>query len=78
MSECLFSKDELKLQKVFAREFDFTPKSSLTAKELFVILDKKRDELNAKGVMCRKKAKILTYQKNVLKILKKINIKEKR
>lgn len=50
MNECLFEKAELEPQKIFLREFDFTPKKRiLTAKELFVILDKKRDELNAKG-----------------------------
>lgn len=50
MNECLLEKAELEPQKIFLREFDFTPKKRiLTAKELFVILDKKRDELNAKG-----------------------------
>lgn len=50
MNECLFEKAELEPQKIFLREFDLRPKKQiLTAKELFVILDKKRDELNAKG-----------------------------
>lgn len=53
MCESLFSKDDLKPKKKFEREFDFTSNSQkssiLTTKELFKVLDKKRDELNAKG-----------------------------
>ena len=50
MCESLFSKEDLKPQKKFEREYYFTPKKQVsTAKELFKILDKKRDELNAQG-----------------------------
>lgn len=62
MSECLFSKDELKLQKVFEREFDFASKKMIARKIgdikgfkepqvplIIKALQAKRDELNAKG-----------------------------
>lgn len=62
MSECLFSKDELKPQKAFEREFDFASKKMIARKIgdkkgfkepqvplTIKALQAKRDELNAKG-----------------------------
>lgn len=62
MSECLFSKDELKPQKAFEREFDFASKKMIARKIgdkkgfkepqvplIIKALQAKRDELNAKG-----------------------------
>lgn len=48
MCESLFSKDDLKPEKKFEREFILTPqkKQILTAKEPFKVLDKERERLN--------------------------------
>lgn len=65
MHESLFSKDDLKPQKKYEREHDFKPKKRiLTAKELFAILDKKRDELNAKGDFISMGCPYKTYLKH--------------
>lgn len=47
MNDCLFDKDDLKPEKKFEREFDFTPQKQIsTAKEPFKVLDKERERLN--------------------------------
>lgn len=47
MNDCLFSKDDLKPEKKFEREYDFTLKKQIsTAKEPFKVLDKERERLN--------------------------------
>lgn len=47
MCDSLFSKDDLKPQKIYRCEFDFTPKKQIsTAKDPFKVLDKERERLN--------------------------------
>lgn len=47
MNDCLFDKDDLKPQKKYESEFDFTPKKQIsTAKEPFKVLDKECERLN--------------------------------
>lgn len=47
MCDSLFSKDDLKPEKKYEREFCFTPKKQIsTAKEPFKVLDKERERLN--------------------------------
>lgn len=66
MRESLFSKDDLKPEKKYECEFNLTPqkKQILTAKELFAVLDKKRDELNAKGDFISMGCPYKTYLRN--------------